>query len=797
MSDEDCRIFKILSYAVTDGKVFLPDEKVADELLQTCLELYNRDNVCTTLRNSKGLLCSTYPGKLIIPLKQKNDEKSDTYPDQSFVANKEFEELVIKGRFARTRGRFPVPVLLIGDKFVCRSSTLARSPEIYTRTGYQYFIQGEASAESEGDKYARSNGNFNGESTKFSNGEDEYRNGVASALRPPGIRNRNLLKKQKLMQSSIQSVNGTPGQNTEWLLDKMRKTDIDILHALRVNLICDLMVENKKVKYGLHVTSSEKVDRQNRYGDFHLLSIPYPGCEFFADYSQNNYTGVGLKFDWKQNFVDAELQLPENIANLNGIKWKDYMEWDLITLTQNYLKLLLKCLANPSSTGLLLHCISGWDRTPLFISLLRLSLWADGLLHQSLNAEEVVYLTLAYDWLLFSHQFSDRIDKNEEILHFCFEFLKDMTSREYSLLPLIEGNTSSFATADTDDMFAMDNISIDADRVSNLENCNGNEGSLKEAGFEEIHNHIDCSELKNLHGKTVQQNDDPLLNLEDVETCLNCVVSNVSCSCNSVSESHLSEKEKGLRKVSSNGHMATCSSFSTPAAVLPLHTSDNISTKSKSPTHQKTESSMNQVSGDRDVFSEFDFSPPPSALSSSYESAKHEIFSVCQGCSKSENVKLSMSSSLDISEESTRQNMPSNPIPVPLKRTKGSFVMHTPVCSSLGSSLSNAAHMGEPGSSWQMVSTSPQDISSAVETNSSISSAQLSHNNSFSFAINGAYGDLPCLRLKLEKRREKLKMAHNVMLPAYSAVVEKQKQQKEQSSFSTIMGTLAHLVKRV
>lgn len=35
-------------------------------------------------------------------------------------------------------------------------------------------------------------------------------------------------------------------------------------------------------------------------------------------------------------------------------------------------------------SGLLVHCISGWDRTPLFISLLRLSLWAvsmDGLGH--------------------------------------------------------------------------------------------------------------------------------------------------------------------------------------------------------------------------------------------------------------------------------------------------------------------------------------------------------------------------------------------------------------------------------
>lgn len=51
--------------------------------------------------------------------------------------------------------------------------------------------------------------------------------------------------------------------------------------------------------------------------------------------------------------------------------------------------------------GLLIHCISGWDRTPLFISILRLSLWADGWIHQSLTVEEMLYLTLAYDWYLF------------------------------------------------------------------------------------------------------------------------------------------------------------------------------------------------------------------------------------------------------------------------------------------------------------------------------------------------------------------------------------------------------------
>lgn len=34
----------------------------------------------------------------------------------------------------------------------------------------------------------------------------------------------------------------------------------------------------------------------------------------------------------------------------------------------------LLCVADEN--GLLVHCISGWDRTPLFVSLLRLSLWA-------------------------------------------------------------------------------------------------------------------------------------------------------------------------------------------------------------------------------------------------------------------------------------------------------------------------------------------------------------------------------------------------------------------------------------
>ena len=57
---------------------------------------------------------------------------------------------------------------------------------------------------------------------------------------------------------------------------------------------------------------------------------------------------------------------------------------------------------------------AAWDRTPLFVSLLRMLLWADGLAHASLDAAQLLYLTIAYDWLLFSHQLSDRLAKGQD-----------------------------------------------------------------------------------------------------------------------------------------------------------------------------------------------------------------------------------------------------------------------------------------------------------------------------------------------------------------------------------------------
>lgn len=194
------------------------------------------------------------------------------------------------------------------------------------------------------------------------------------------------------------------------------------------------MVEKKKVKFGMNVTSSEKVDKEKRYSEFTIISLPYPGCEFFRSFRDNNYSGDGLVFDWGQAYVDANIGVPDDsFTNQLNIDWDNYKAWDLVKITQNYLKLLLKHLQENSS-GLLIHCISGWDRTPLFVSLLRLSLWADGAIHQSLDATQILYLTIAYDWFLFGHNLPDRLCKGEEIFFFCFYVLKYIMDEEFTTI---------------------------------------------------------------------------------------------------------------------------------------------------------------------------------------------------------------------------------------------------------------------------------------------------------------------------------------------------------------------------
>lgn len=73
--------------------------------------------------------------------------------------------------------------------------------------------------------------------------------------------------------------------------------------------------------------------------------MPYPGCEFFKVYRDHNFSAEGLIFDWEQAYVDASICVPEDpILTHLHIEWEDYKCWDLVEITQNYMKLLLKYL---------------------------------------------------------------------------------------------------------------------------------------------------------------------------------------------------------------------------------------------------------------------------------------------------------------------------------------------------------------------------------------------------------------------------------------------------------------------
>ncbi|KAM6325528.1 phosphatidylinositol-3,5-bisphosphate 3-phosphatase MTMR14 isoform 4-T4 [Podargus strigoides] len=351
-----------------------------ERIERRCLELFGRDYRYSVIPNAHGEVCAHYPRHIVL---LERDVGAGRDPFESTVQVGKLQDLINRSKMARCRGRFVCPVILYKGKHICRSATLAGWGELYGRTGYNYIFSG-------------------GSDDAWADAED--------------------------ISEEDSALRNADSQ----LFDKVRGHDIKLLRYLSVRYICDLMVENKKVKFGLNVTSSEKVDKAQRYADFTLLSIPYPGCEFFKEYKDRDYTAEGLIFNWKQDYVDAPLSIPVSLTQSLNIDWSEYQSWDLVQQTQNYLKLLISIINSDDDSGLLVHCISGWDRTPLFISLLRLSLWADGLIHTSLEPSEILYLTVAYDWFLFGHMLVDRLSKGEEIFFFCFNFLKHITSEEFS-----------------------------------------------------------------------------------------------------------------------------------------------------------------------------------------------------------------------------------------------------------------------------------------------------------------------------------------------------------------------------
>jgi myotubularin-related protein 14 len=307
-------------------------------------------------------LCESYPLRIIVPTSGRNGNKGEVV--EHAISHSFLKNAFENSKYARVHTRFVVPTILTpSGQFICRSSTLSCRAESVLQNS-----------------------------------------------------------KNRLENAFLRTDHSPEHGMLEF--EKQHDSDVSLISRLKVGYIFDLMVESHKKWKGISVTSSEKADPE-KFEGISINSIPYPGCEFFRPYKlERNRSAVGHVYDWDLGFVNANLSVDSLISDLEGIDWKLYKRWDLIVLTNNYLRLIFESLSRSKEQGVLIHCISGWDRTPLFVSLVRICLWADGHAHESLNCEEFLYLTLAYDWLLFAHQLKDRLKKSEEILHFCFYFLQ-------------------------------------------------------------------------------------------------------------------------------------------------------------------------------------------------------------------------------------------------------------------------------------------------------------------------------------------------------------------------------------
>ena len=67
------------------------------------------------------------------------------------------------------------------------------------------------------------------------------------------------------------------------------------------------------------------------------------------------------------NWIDCE-----SLKTKFSINPVEFRSWSLFQIAHFHLLYMLYTLSNPNTSGILVHCLSGWDRTPFFISLIRL-----------------------------------------------------------------------------------------------------------------------------------------------------------------------------------------------------------------------------------------------------------------------------------------------------------------------------------------------------------------------------------------------------------------------------------------
>ncbi len=163
-------------------------------------------------------------------------------------------------------------------KYICRSSTVASWGEVYPRSSVDRLI--DTTIRTTSQPIIDFPTNPSSVTTDIDGTPNSAIDGAAAAAASSNVE--------------------VPQQQN--IFDKLRGADIDLLKMLDVSSIVNLMVEKRKIMFGVKyelddsleikknksllifyfsVTSSENSDKEQRYRDFQLLILPYPGTRKF------------------------------------------------------------------------------------------------------------------------------------------------------------------------------------------------------------------------------------------------------------------------------------------------------------------------------------------------------------------------------------------------------------------------------------------------------------------------------------------------------------------------------------
>ncbi|KAJ3443858.1 myotubularin-related protein [Anaeramoeba flamelloides] len=378
-------------------------------ILSRTFKLLSKDDGYQKLPNINPTICSTYPTSLFIPniLQQPISE---------------FQELVERSRSSRVRSRFPVGVLQVNNKHILRSSAVRLSSthdslqserlllKSYNVSHLVDFMLQPLWEHGKFQKRFKKKTKTNPKKEIFFNAK---------------------LEKDKQKEKDLQKQQNKEEKATKSTVIKDQELFYRIF-GREESLQTKTIEELNEIKGKKPISISESHPYFNRYySHYKILNMPFDclGNLHFFRLLGNDFQNYKCEIPYNDFFHKPSTDLTRFLDSVSPQCYR----LPFVELLKIYFKEFLQMLAQKETKGILIHCIAGWDRTPLFISLLRLSLWADGVIHQSLNPEQLIYLTVAYDWLLFHHDFAGKTREGIEVLYFTFWFLQFLSNQYFSL----------------------------------------------------------------------------------------------------------------------------------------------------------------------------------------------------------------------------------------------------------------------------------------------------------------------------------------------------------------------------